>query len=315
MAYLTIANSIQILKRVDGKKFENTKGTIYKKPIFFFSKYEENILLGLQELWKDPENFIDLYYAPIEKKDNLNYIFEGGKPAYHFDSACKKLNSSFTNFEIPQAIKEKGIETVQKFRKWFKQNMHLLEKPEIFSMRLFHAFNIEVNPKAIDFDNSGVREKENLNLKELEERIDGIIKNAGSFWHQNSDKQTIIRRFQKYTFLAYKRDEIHSNDTGLSDLELKGFLRLYDIDFKKPIKDLLVEYYRVKFNPNLQFEGRLLEQLGFRACKSCQGELGNKVYEDLQLETKDKTEKVNKSLNNDKSNSDDLKDILNGLGW
>lgn len=174
MAYLTISNSIQILRKVDGRQFENIGGKIYKKPIYFFSRYEKNILLGIQELWKDPENFIDTYYTPIESKDNLRYVFEAGKPAYHHDASCERLNSNFTNFEIPGEIRERGAEEVYKFREWFKKNMKLMEKPEIFTMKLFHAFNIRVNPKAIDYDNSGVEEKENLNLKELEEKIDNF---------------------------------------------------------------------------------------------------------------------------------------------
>lgn len=319
MAYLTISNSIQILRKIDGKKFENMNGKVYKKPIYFFSKYEENILLGLQELWKDPENFISTYYVPVETVDNLKYVFEGVQPAYHYDSSCDRLNSNFKNFEVPEEIKERGRDEVLKFRKWFKTNMHLMDKPEIFTMRLFHAFNIQVNPKAIDYENSGVEEKENLNLKQLEERIDKVIREAGQFWHKNKDKQTIIRRFQKLTFLGYKHEEIYNNDTGLNDDELKEFLRSYDTKFKRPIKDLLIEYYRVKLNPDLQFQGNLLEQLGFRACKVCEGKWGNKIYEDV-----DKlfgNEKETPSIpdeemsDNDFPNPDEQKDILNKLGW
>lgn len=317
MAYLTISNSIQILRKIDGKQFENIGGSIYKKSIFFFSRYEKNILLGLQELWKDPENFIAVHYVPIISKDNFKYVFEGGKPAYHYDATCDRLNSNFTNFEIPDAIKEKGADEVNKFRTWFKKNMHLMEKPEIFTMRLFHAFNIQVNPKAIDYNNSGVEEKENLNLQELENRIDKILRSAGQFWHQNTDKHQIIRRFQKYTFLGYKNNEIQNNDTGLSDAELKDFLRLYDVQFKRPLKDLLIEYYRVKLNPDLQFEGNLLEQLGFRSCKSCQGKLGNKIYQDITSKKKEKVKIVNRNprFSNRMPSPDEQKDILNKLGW
>ncbi len=314
MAYLTISNSIQILRKIDGKQFKNVRGSIYKKPIYFFSKYEENILLGLQELWKNPENFIAVYYVPIETKDKFKYVFEGGKPAYHYDATCERLTSNFTNFEIPAEIKEKGYEEVQRFRKWFKQSMYLMEKPEIFTMRLFHAFNIQVNPKAIEYDNSGVEEKENLNLRELEKRIDRILRDAGQFWHQNLDKQAIIRRFQKYTFLGYKHEEIYNNDTGLSDLELKDFLKLYDIQFKRPLRDLLIEYYRVKLNPSLQFEGRLLEQLGFKPCKSCQGDMGNKVYKEIRP-IRGKKIGSHLKLKDDIPSPAEQKRLLNNLGW
>ena len=121
----------------------------------------------------------------------------------------------------------------------------------------------------IEKDNSGIKEIENLNLFELERRIDGIISEAAKFFVSNPDKQEIIRRFQKITFLGYSSDVIYSNDTVLSDEELKKFLRQYDSEFKKPIKWLLREYFRVKYNPDLVFQGLLLEKLNFRQCAIC----------------------------------------------
>ncbi|SDO42156.1 hypothetical protein SAMN04487951_12623 [Vreelandella arcis] len=35
------------------------------------------------------------------------------------------------------------------------------------------------------------------------------------------------------------------------------------------LKNLLEEYFRIKFNPELKFDGNLLEYLGFIPCKSC----------------------------------------------
>ena len=40
----------------------------------------------------------------------------------------------------------------------------------------------------------------------------------------NIDKQEIIKRFQKYTFVGYKSEPIENNNTGLSDIELKEFI-------------------------------------------------------------------------------------------
>jgi hypothetical protein len=34
----------------------------------------------------------------------------------------------------------------------------------------------------------------------------------------------------------------------------------------KPIKELLIQYYRVMYNPNLSFEGQLLERINYRGC-------------------------------------------------
>jgi len=270
MAYLTKSNSLRIIASIDFKKIGNLNGNVYKKPIYFFSYYEKNNLLGLKELLRDPENFIREFYVPIENKDKFKYVFEGGKPAYHSQHNCSRLNSNFKNFEIPEAIREKGKTEVERFRNWFKENQYLLDKPDIFVARLFTAFKIQVNPKAIDYDNSGVEVIDNLNLQELEIRINKYISQAGQYFNNaDNEKKNIIRRFQKFTFLAYSENEIKNNDTKYSDLAIKKFLKQYDAHFKKPIKELLIEYYRVLHNPDLKFEGNLLEQLGFKSCNSC----------------------------------------------
>lgn len=273
MAYLTKSNSLKIIARIDFKQIGNLQGEVYKKPIYFFSDYEKNNLLGLKELLKDPESFIQEFYVPIENTDNLRYVYEGGKPAYHAKPDCERLNSNYRNFEIPEEIREKGKDEVLKFRSWFKENQYLLEKPDVFVARLQMAFGVTMNPKAIDYENSGVEVKENLNLEELEKRINKYISDAGQYFNNaDQEKKDIIRRFQKYTFLAYSNKDIQNNNTRFSDEALKKFLKQYDVHFKRPIKDLLIEYYRVLHNPDLKFEGNLLEQLGFRPCGSCHNE-------------------------------------------
>lgn len=273
MAYLTKSNSLKIIARIDFKQIGNLQGEVYKKPIYFFSDYEKNNLLGLKELLKDPESFIQEFYVPIENTDNLRYVYEGGKPAYHAKPDCERLNSNYRNFEIPEEIREKGKDEVLKFRSWFKENQYLLEKPDVFVARLQMAFGVTMNPKAIDYENSGVEVKENLNLEELEKRINKYISDAGQYFNNaDQEKKDIIRRFQKYTFLAYSNKDIQNNNTRFSDETLKKFLKQYDVHFKRPIKDLLIEYYRVLHNPDLKFEGNLLEQLGFRPCGSCHNE-------------------------------------------
>ena len=273
MAYLTKSNSLKIIARIDFKQIGNLQGEVYKKPIYFFSDYEKNNLLGLKELLKDPETFIQEFYVPIENTDNFRYVYEGGKPAYHAKHDCERLISNYRNFEIPEEIREKGKDEVLKFRSWFKENQYLLEKPDVFVAILQMAFGVTMNPKAIDYENSGVEVKENLNLEELEKRINKYISDAGQYFNNaDQEKKDIIRRFQKYTFLAYSNKDIQNNNTRFSDEALKKFLKQYDVHFKRPIKDLLIEYYRVLHNPDLKFEGNLLEQLGFKPCGSCHNE-------------------------------------------
>ena len=43
----------------------------------------------------------------------------------------------------------------------------------------------------------------------------------------------------------------------------------YNNKFKKPLKNLLKNYFRIKNNPDLKMEDRILEELGFVPCGNC----------------------------------------------
>lgn len=315
MAYLTTSNALRMVKGIDLEQFSNINKSVYKKPIYCFSKYELNLLSGLQMFWSDPKEFINSYYIPVSNDDKHKYIFEGGRPAYHQNCNCERLTASFNNFLIPVEIKERGEVEIQKFRSWFKLNMHLLEeKQDVFMMRMALHFKLTVKPQEVSAPNSGIAKLEVYNLPELESRIDAIIRDCGRFWHNNTDKQAVIRRFSKYTFLGYKTEEINNNDTGLSDKELKEFLVLYDKKFKRPLKNLLIEYYRIKFNPDLNFKTGLLEQLGFVKCQKChngfnlQKELDEAINPISPYDYLDNMENLDNNLKEDK-------ELLNQLIW
>lgn len=270
MAYITKSNSLRIISKIDFKNMGNLEGDVYKIPIYCFSIYENNNLLTLRELLKNPEFFIKEYYKPIENKDKLKYVYEGGKAACHANPNCERLNSSFKNFEIPEEIRLRGKEEVLRFRSWFKVNQYLMEKPDVFVARLQIAFGTIIKPKSIEYENSGVEQYDNLNLVELEKSINKYIFELGYYFkNANKEKQEIISRFSKNTHLAYSSKRLVNNHTRFSDETIKKFLRQYDTHFKKPIKELLIEYYRVLYNPELKFERNLLEQLGFKACETC----------------------------------------------
>jgi hypothetical protein len=270
MPYLTKFNAQRIVTSNDFKATGNLDGEVYKIPIYFFADFEKNKLIGMQRLLEDPAKFISEYYIAIKTEDRLQYIYEGKKPAYHAKVDCARLNSDYQNFKIPDEIKEAGKEKVLEFRTWFEEHKHLLEKPDVFIERLRLKFGVKLDITEINKDNSGVEDKENLDLKALEGKIDEIIKEAGAYFkNANVSKQVILRRFQKLTFLAYRKDEIYNNNTGYTDEVLKGFLKKYDQHFKRPVMNLLLEYYRVKLNPELKFEEGLLDQLGFNRCMHC----------------------------------------------
>jgi len=269
MAFITTSNSKKLVKKLDLVKFEHLQGQVYKYDIYFLSKREKLILVGIRELLNDPEKFFVEYYSPIVIKDSLSYVYEEKAPAYHFDDNCDRLHSNFRNFEIPTEIQSKGKEEVELFRQWFKENSYTLDKPDVFIMRLKNRWGIVSNPLAIDYSNSGLEDFSNLNLSEVENRIDEIIREAGKYYKENPEKQRLISRFGRLTFLAYVYGDIYNNDSGLNDEDLKTFLKFYDRTFKQPVKELLIQYYRVIHNPTMTFDGSLLEKLNFKQCGAC----------------------------------------------
>lgn len=212
-------------------------------------------------------------YTKAERKHCADMVFESGRPAYHIYFDCDRLLSDYENVRTPVAIKAKGGEEMARFKAWARENKTLWEtRREHFYLRLSTEFGIPRHQiEELHIVNSGATRFRNLNLEELETQIDALITQADNYYYRDAKTKKILRNFQKKTYLAYKADSIRYNPTPYQDEEIREFLRDYDENIKKPLRYCLVEYYKGKFNPELAFEGTLLEQLGFKECKACAG--------------------------------------------
>lgn len=246
MSYLTLENTSKIILNIDIHTLEL-----------------EGVLL------KNLEKYFLEIYKPYEPVDTYTYVYEGQKPSYHKHSCCPRLQSDFQNFEVPQEIKDKGVNAVKGFRQWFESVKHLLDKPDIFVERLRIKYGIITTPKAINREDTGSIKMESLTIKELEKEIDSLITEAGKFYNKSEKNTTILKKFSEHTYVAYKPDKIYTYETEYSDDEVKELLKAYDDEFKKPLKRMLIEYYRLKLNPEIKMEGHFLDQLGFMPCKYC----------------------------------------------
>ena len=267
--YITRANSMKIIRKLDYSKLD-LSGSVYNRPIYFLNKKEEQALLAYKELVMNPERFVEEIYQKVEILDNYRYVFEGESPCYHLREDCERLHSEFRNYEIPQAIRDKGFNVVQQYRAWFKQNLYLFDgKEDVLEMRIYSAFGIHVKAKEIVKENSGVKIVINYDLGQLENKLDELIKEAGRYYYASLKHTRILKQYSKLSFLGTYNGALNNNNMGYSDEEVKEILVDYEERFKKPIIDMLYNYYRVKFNPDLEMEGRLLDQLGFRPCVHC----------------------------------------------
>lgn len=270
MAIITLSNAKRI---VSNSKINdlNLEGRVYTKPIYFFSRYEVQRLLSIQELLKNPDHYFKHIYKKVITTDTFSLVYEGRKPAYHSHVGCQMLHSNYKNFYIPDIIRKSGSARVVDFRNWFEDKKHLLEtRPAIFEALLRSVWEVETNIKGLTQLNSGKQQViVNYNLEKLIPQIDVLIKDAKTHYYASERNTSILRQFSKCTFLAYKDIPILNNQTGYNDNDVKSVLKEYDSKFKKPLTDLLIEYYRLTCNPQIQLKGMLLEQLGFIKCRHC----------------------------------------------
>jgi hypothetical protein len=313
MAYITSYNTYKIVTRNNFKNV-NLSGQVYKFKLYMFNKYEENYLLAIQELMKNPEYYFKQIYDPIVVYDSKKYIFKEHQPAYHIDMTCKRLHSDFRNFELPQEIIARGDLEIERFRKWFMENQYLLETPDIFVMRLELAFKIKYNPKAINYENSGFDEMENYTIQELENKIDSLIKEAGRYYYANEKNTTILKDFGKISGCAFTENRLYNNNTGYTDDVVKAFLKDYHRKYKLPIRKLLIEYYRIKFNPDLKFAENYMEVLGFKKCECCKRDEENRYFLNLSENDRwgfllDKSQNKKKEIGNTNYQYEDVDDL------
>jgi hypothetical protein len=241
---------------------------------------ERQRLLAYYLLYKNPKEFVNIY-VKIQNEDTFSFVFEGGTPAYHFDSSCTKLVSDFVNFKIPKQIKEAGSDVVLEFRSWFReveiQNL-LLKDEERFLAALHLRFikYLPSKPEPVRYKNTGYQAMDNISLDELEFKINNLLDKANEYRQNNTDIiQKAIIYFEKHTYIARTGKPI-PNDLpnpemmiGIKEEDLRLLLIDYENKFKTPVSDLLKDYYRIKFNPDLKFEGLLLDQLGLKKCGTC----------------------------------------------
>jgi len=277
MAFITDANARRIIQRTEINAVD-LRGEVYKKRIYFFSDYEIRQLLAYKQFVENTEEFVKETYKPIElKKDSYTLVYEYDEemPAFHKYLECSHLNMDYQNFTIPDEIryKENGqldFARIHQFRKWFPEVEHLFKNDKVkFVFRLNQRFGITTNPKALEVSNSGPLELVNYDLEELADKIDMSIKQAGRYYYANSKNTAILKRFSKFSYLGFIDEPLLRNDTGYSDEEVKEFLRDYHTQIKKPIKILLREYFRIQYNPDLNFETELLRTLNFKPCSRC----------------------------------------------
>lgn len=268
--YITNSKAKQILKEIRPVKrcSDDVLNRLYKRKVnHILSRPEMAALQTIRDFY-DQDNFSMDVYQKIDARPEKGsmYVFNSKKsPSYHRCSSCSALTSTFENYMIPAAIKARGEEEVEKFRSFFIENLKMLrDKPDVFHVKLKSTFHFKDPVEHVCIDNSGIHEMENLDLQELEEKIDRLLIDAEAFKAKDKETEKIIRDkgygTHKELRICAGREERKKEYETLYEWHSK---------YKGGLKYLLGEYFRVKLNPELKFESLLLDQLGFVPCKKC----------------------------------------------
>jgi len=281
MPFVTEYNKNLIYKKLSKKKIPDNiyAWEPYKTSIFFLNRLDKTNLLYFEEFCKNPLENIDSIYEGFVAVDNQEFVFEGALPSYHKSENCNKLGSGFVNYKIPKEIKFNG--KIDEYRNWFKENIKIFSKsPQIYQLRLQTKFGIKEGLQQVDYKNSGNVYKENLTREEIEMRLDSLLFNAAQYYNRNIERQKVIRKYKKATFLAFREDALKDNDTGFSDEEVKSILRLYYKLFIEPTVYNLKEYFKSIHNADIEINEKIFKSLNFKKCSYCYSE-ENQQNQDL----------------------------------
>lgn len=263
MAYITKNNESQIVSAITKLDiFKALDLNIYQYPISMLSNAEKKRLAKIKEFFQNFELYLEEIFHCKIAIDTKTFVNEGKPPAYHYYQDCQGMHSDYLDYYLPVEIKAKGDSEIQRYRDWFTENKYILNSdPTLFSTRLQLKFPFIKNTKAIESilkRNSGYAELDDINLSQLEAKIDNIIRISESYKQSSEEIRNVIN---KYGHSTQERDKIQ-------DPTIKVILDQWH-SYKLDLKKLLETFYKVKFNPDLQFEGTLLKVLGFKECDFC----------------------------------------------
>jgi hypothetical protein len=219
--------------------------------------------MGNDFVTRDPifQYQLGVYKILPKPKDSLKWVFEGRQPAYHMKSSCECITEDYFNLSIPVEIKERGTKEISRFRNFCAQNIDIAKHDEKNFLWMLQAHFFLINPpQSISKTNSGHVDFGSQNLAEINNAIQSLLAQADLFRNSNPETAKQIK------------DKTHGTHRAPEAKQEGHLLYVWHNEYKKPLKNLLQKYFMVKFNPQLKFGGKLLEQLGFKACQRCYAE-------------------------------------------
>lgn len=190
---------------------------------------------------------------------NRKYVTKVKAPSYHKDNTCQWMSKSFFNIEIPlECLDNKEIE--QKVKVWLEKNKHLE------FCKLNEEFKIQFNcPKGLSKvarENSGSAFFNNQNIEiEFNSKVKSKYRQLRFFLNgEFAEKVANTKYAPNFKIISYLE----------KDSDTKSHKTILDFhSVKETLKNIIFDFYKVKYNNELKFEATILDQIGFNTCKGC----------------------------------------------
>ena len=265
--------------------------SIYDKTkIDYLYKNQFKTILAHKYLSENPDK-LAIYKKNTQDHRSKNYfLIKISNPKFHLFADCESIRHRFENMVIPQDIREKGDDIIDEFRNYLLNEFgkfsaeRYSELTELIVTKVNAKFKVNLSSNEIDIQNksnTGSKKAKDLSLEELESKI---LKFAEDYIDLCVNYPDIFPKFTLQAFLSKKPEHfkflpINYNNTNRKAEFFKILKDFYD-KIQIPTYEYLKQYYMVSFNPELKFEGRLLEQLGLKVCLKCT-EQANHIKSDI----------------------------------
>ncbi len=278
--FITYSNFRSLLYEFEPKIKRKNLFLFDEITIDYLSEKDISILEVAKDFLTNPLELMTSKYIRVERIDNHEYVGLPKEPAFHYKRNCSFLNSDFQGILIPENVKKKGDYEINKYRIWHKKNGLLARyNHKQFKEKHKDFWGSELQIGIVP--NGGNMAILNIPVNELEEQVKFKINEIVNFKSKN----------------PFEWAKIQSNSysvTPFGTVKKNRALLNFNKNLKDPLISLLLHYYRAKLNPDLDFDVDILDQLGFKLCKSCNSKkdkADNIVYNSTLIK-KDKSKRI-----------------------
>lgn len=228
--YITEFNLKKTLKKIDTVKYEKVD-TNFLEDLTFLTESEKKELFLFSMATKDLAALSQLTFEEGISGEVSNSLT---RPVYHADKDCQYLNGQLRVAMIPSALP--GSVKESEFLQWLHENDHLLKAGRYDVFKFLYRERFGVEPDMDEFDKQSFQFSKKESIQQIESKIKTLV----------SKVKNII-----------KEDSM-------------SFVTRFELEIRVPLMRLLRKYFVMKNNSELNYEQRVLDQMGFVPCACCQ---------------------------------------------